>query len=585
MNSFLSKISQLHSILDVILLSHRGDPLFLASPDTQKDYNNRISCWKQILNEFNHPHTLDAIFHSGRCYLVKSEIGYLIISMTSDKDLHRIKQACESTLPKLQAAPLRKKVLLKMLTESHDTVKPYIIKELMPVADSEVAALLISLLQQEADFHEASREQLQLFICQALGHCNSYEAIEPLNSFLASHKADPDAPLNEEIREAVRISIQQLKNNVPKQSLSAPGLPTEKVLKVPAKATSAAPAPAHDEKEIVAADIPMADEITGLARDGKKEEALTLISELIEEYARKKDFTTAEHLHKRMMQIDSMALTRIVKAAEIIEEEKVASIDQNHLKVWKDLTELLTGEEFGALYHKMALKTFPAGEMIATSGNILNTLMFINDGRVQIQATQQDVTIPLKIKGKGEIIGGSSFFEASVWTFNAKSQGAELFLLTQQDLDELTEEYPSLKSKLSHFCTNFETTSALLKRIRKNRRQYERQKITGRLSFAVLDREGEETGIVAKGELLDISRGGVAFSIHSAQKKNAVGLFGRNLRVSINAGMSAGLLVRNGVVRAVKDQDLIGNDYSLHIKFDTTLTSAEMQQAIDASGT
>jgi len=43
--------------------------------------------------------------------------------------------------------------------------------------------------------------------------------------------------------------------------------------------------------------------------------------------------------------------------------------------------------------------------------------------------------------------------------------------------------------------------------------------VPGRIGFVVLDTNGNTIGNEAQGNLIDISTGGVAFSIHSSQKK------------------------------------------------------------------
>lgn len=589
MITFLSKISQLESIQSVILLSGRGAPLYLSDPDRTPTDNVQLALWHEILNELNRPATLEFVYENGRYYLRNTALGYVIIGMDHDRNLPKIRAACDNTLHKLKKPGLRKKILLKMITASDDLLKPNLVKELVPFADNDVADTLINLLQQEQDFNPKVRERLQLYICQALGHCNAYQAIDPLNTFLANHQSMPNAPLNAEIREAVRISINQLQQSKPRPTGSAGQRgrspqsvsPRDSVVK-PNAATTSQPVKRQEAVSAPKVNLAQTPQITALIDTGKKDEAMALIMQLIEESANKKDFKTANHLRSWLIQIDSMALSQIVRAAHIIEEEKMASISKEHLEVWKDLAEILTQEEFASLYHAMELKTIPSGEMIARQGTLMASLFFINSGRVQIQAVSENSPIPLKIKEAGEIVGAGAFFETSVWTVNAKSVGAEIFELSREVLAELTNDHPSLESKLAHFCTSFESTSALLQKIRRNRRQFERKKISGRLSFAVLDRAGNETGIVAKGDLLDISKGGVAFSIHSSRKKNAVSLFGRKLRVSINTGIATGLLVRTGAVQAVRNQDLIGNEYSLHLKFDTNLTGSEMHHAVNA---
>jgi len=576
MNDFLNKISQLSSIRNVIFLSVRGEPLFSSNGSKAE-----IRCWHEIIDELEAPKEADIVFSSGRYYIRKTDIGHVIIGMHDDRDTSKIKRACSQIADKISDVKLRKKILLKMLSSANDVVKPSIIKELVFFADQEVAIALISLLRKEADFSADIRKKLLLFICQTLGYCASKDAVYPLKKLLASHQADGAEALSFEIHEAVGISIEQLERSLTLQPAIAPTAATVESQSATAL-TNDSISPSREKKESVQVpeDIPEAEKINKLLSSGKKDEAISLAMQLLEESATKKRFVVADALRELIIQIDSMALMQIVRAAEIIEEEKLASINPDHLNVWKNLTEILTTEEFSALYHSMVEKHFSIGEFIARQGANLATLFFINSGRVQIQASKQSVDIPLTTKEAGEVIGAGTFFETSVWTVNVKSLGAELFLLSRKNLNTLLSEHPSLESKLAHFCSTFQSSSAILKKTRKDRRQFERKRLLSRLTFALLDERGNETDIVAKGEIIDISRGGVGFSIHSSRKRNAVSFFGRQLKVSIFAGMSSGQLSRDGTVQAVRDMDLIGNEYSLHIKFREQLSTMELQQVL-----
>lgn len=275
-----------------------------------------------------------------------------------------------------------------------------------------------------------------------------------------------------------------------------------------------------------------------------------------------------------------MALTEIIQTAELIEEAKQAAIDIRHLGIWKELTDILSIEEFSSLYHAMALKTYPNGKTIVQQGINARTLLFINSGQLQTQVLSRELLIPLNIYKTGEIVGAETFFEASVWTISAKSLGCEVFLLSRAKLESLKKHHPSLEAKLFDFCSSVQSTSSQLKKSKSNRRQFKRRDVAGRLTFTVLNKSGKKISKEAKGDLLDISMGGVAFSIHSSQKKNAVTLFGRQLRVSISAGITATVIVRTGTVQAVRDMDRIGNEYSLHLEFSERLSNSEVQQIL-----
>ncbi len=229
--------------------------------------------------------------------------------------------------------------------------------------------------------------------------------------------------------------------------------------------------------------------------------------------------------------------------------------------------------------------TYAKGKTIVKQGSKARTLIFINSGQVQIQVINQGRLMPLQVKEAGEIIGTGTFFEASVWTTNLKSLNCELSLLPRKKLEALKKYYPALESKLVTFCSDFQPTSTQLKKSKKNRRQFIRKNVSGRMVFTVLDTRGKEISAEAKGNLIDISPGGMAFSIHSSKKRNAVALFGRQLKISINTGVGSKMLVRQSAVQAVRDIDIVGNEYSLHVEFGKKLNGSEIQQILNLQRT
>jgi CRP-like cAMP-binding protein len=565
MNTFLSKISKLSAVQDVILLSTRGEPLFVSQKSgTEGDRAKSFSHWNEILTALNQPQATEFVFNKGSYYVTRTDIGYVIIGLTDDKILQKIKQACATLLTKLSKPTLRKRVLLNLLSNSNDNLKPNIIKELISYADKEVAAVLIFLLRKENKFASEIRGKLLLLICQVLGHCSSYEAVGELNEFLEKRKTEGNPPDNGFV-EAVKISIEQLKQSKTKEAKR------KKPVREPTNSK---------QKKTPESTLPGERQINELLAQKKTDEVLTFITQLIDKCSQKKQFRAAYKLRDWLIEINPMALTEIIHTAELIEEAKQAAIDTIHLETWKKLTDILSIEEFSSLYHAMTLKTYPRGKTIVQQGTNARTLLFINSGQLQTQVLNRDTLVPLNVKEAGEIVGAETFFEASVWTITAKSLGCEMFLLSRAKLESLKKHHPSLEAKLSDFCSSFQSTSTQLQKNKKNRRLFRRRDLSGRMTFAVLNKSGREISNEAKGNLLDISVGGVAFSIHSSQKKNAVTLFGRQLRVSINTGVASHILIRKGTVQAVRDMDLIGNEYSLHLEFSKQLTNSELQQIL-----
>jgi CRP-like cAMP-binding protein len=569
MHTFLSKISQLDSIHDVILLSPDGELLFARSADASREIGREVVHWNLIIAGLARPLASELVFEAGRYYLHDTALGYVIVGMTTTRNLGKVRTACMSVREKLADSAVRKRVVLKMLADADESVKPRFIKALVSLADGEVASVLTALLRKEAQFTAQHREKLLLSICEALGHCSSHEALEALNEFLAKYAAAQD-PLPVAVETAARISVQQLMLDMPVAKIAAEAEKKEKNFN-----SGSGNASRSDTNDNRLGEQQRIEELLG---SGKQREAISFIMQAIETAAGVKQFDEAERLRDWLIKIDSMSLREIIRAAEIIEEGKRASIDSEHLAIWKDLVDALSPEEFSALYHATTPKNYADGEMVVKQGEFLSSLFFIDSGRVQLYAVSEGREVPLKIVGPGEIIGSVTFFEISVWTVNARSMGAELKVLTREKLQGQKEAYPALHSKLMDYCARFQSANALFSRTRRTRRLFERKKVSGRATIILLDEKGNETGIGAKGDLLDISLGGLSFSLRFSKKKNAAALLGKKIRVNIHSDTSPTSFSCNALVMAVRCHDYVGNDYSLHVEFQKELNRMEMQQ-------
>ena len=482
MNSFLSKIAQLDSIREVILLSLQGEVLFCRQVGLSVMADLEIAHWNAIINDLGRPSTTEFVYSKGHYYLHSTDVGYLIVGMTSEKSLKKIRAACENVQEKLVDPLVRKRVLQKMLSEGDEMTKPHLVNAL---------------------------------------------------------NALTDAPVGRAVKRSAEVA-----------PLAEGGTPEEQ-------------------------------QVQELLGRGQKRQAVALIMQLITSNAKAKCFQKAEQLRDWLMQIDSMALVESIRAAEIIEQEKSASISDEYLLTWKELVNTLSPEEYASLYHAMTQKNYVDGEMVVNQGEFHTTLFFVNSGRVQTRAVSQGREVPLKVFRPGEILGSDTFFDVSVWTVNAVSKGASLSLLTWERLHSQKESCPGLYAKLRDFCTRFTLPSNHFTTSNRTRRHFERKTAVGRVTIVLLDQNGRETGPVAKGELLDISQGGVALSLRFSKKKNAAALFGKKIKVSIHPEAASVTILRAGKVMAVRCHDFIGNDYSLHVEFDSELSSAEIQKVVN----
>jgi len=310
-------------------------------------------------------------------------------------------------------------------------------------------------------------------------------------------------------------------------------------------------------------------------QQNNKEAAIQLLVELIVKNAREKDFDRAEVLRDKLFEVDPMAINEIVKTGEVIEAEKAAAIDKNHLSIWADFYEGLTPEETNALFYSMKMVKQPANHMILKQGEMRARLYFIDKGRLKMFYRQADKAILLKTLGPGDIFGEDTFFfsDGFCTTSVITDSPVKLYVLIKNDLDRLNSKTPGLESKLNEFCSSLETVADLLKDKNLERRIDKRLNLPGKIMVQMLTDSDQPAVKPFRAELLDISVSGLAFLMKTTQKVSAM-LLGRNLNLKLTFDELASDLEINriGSVVAVNREPF--HEYVVHAEFRKNLATS-----------
>jgi len=566
MKAFLDKVSQLASVKEVVLLNPEGELLYLHPVDSGGDISRQIKQWQEIITSLNQPDSVDFMFEHGRYYLTRNAVGNLLIGMGSDEQLKIIKDGCTAVREKLKDNSIRKNVLLRMFSDSRKRLRPAHISMLQLVAGPEVVKALSPILENADRIHSGRGRNLIVAACQVLGHCRTTEALKALRKYLGTYETNA---AHRDGVQAARIAVAQLELD----KLDASPAQTQQLdfpVSAPVSKTTA--------PEFIA-QSPEDQKIKALVEQGSKAEAVALIMQSIRKCSAEKDFSEAERYRQMLIGTDSMALREIISAAEIIEEEKSSSLSDTIIATWDSLIEELSLEEFSALYFASEPENTRAHETIVEQGDFLSNLYFVNSGRVQLYTTKNGREVVYKTVEEGEIFGADCFFDISVWTVSARSLGASLSVLTWERLAALKQDYPAVQNNLLKYCDRFRGDHQFFQKPSTSRRKHERKRLDGRATMEVLDESGSKTGQVARGDLLDISQGGVAFVLRFHKKEYATDLLGRQVDVTIKPEHSANVIQRSGLVKAVRCHDFVGNDYSVHLQFDGTIDATDVSQA------
>jgi CRP-like cAMP-binding protein len=557
---------------------------------------------RSLLENLGTPQNARFVFEQGSCCVFQTAVGFIFVVLKGQSGINEVKTICSAFDEKSVDFTKRKAFLLHILNEVDDYLKLSVLDELFTMADKEVGLGLVNLLKKHNNFEPEVKDKLLLSICRLLGDCSAPETMDSLSEFINEYTSSDT--INREVEQEARVSLQQLefskKQSEEEQPDDKAGSKTKlgsqaaisenntsqaktespRIKNAPSKGLNTTSDSAKTQQK-----TGVEQQIKDLLVKGKKQEAVTIIMKYIEAAARQKMFDKAERLRDTLIKIDSMMLSEIIRAAEIIEEHKAASIDPGDQETWSALAEVLSTDEFTSLYHAMTRRHYSNGEIVVEQGMLRPQLLFINSGQVQLYTHVNGNEVPLKTVGQGEVIGAGTFFEASVWTVSVRSQGAELLVLSRKRMENLNEEHASLESRLIDFTARFVSANVIFRKTKRSRRRYERKNLSGRVAATLLNKDGKETEISFKGDLFDISRGGLSFVVRVSRKKNANMLFGSRIRVGIPVGRASKTrqIFYKGKVVAVRGHHVIGNEYSLHVQFDEQLSHQEIQQVLGQS--
>lgn len=321
------------------------------------------------------------------------------------------------------------------------------------------------------------------------------------------------------------------------------------------------------------------EQIFNLAESGNKDEAKRQLFDLVVSCAKRKDFSNAERLRERIYEIDPMALTEIIQSGDIIEEEKSGAIDQDYLKIWANLLKDLNPDEFNTMYYELEEKNYDAEQVIVSQGMKNDELFLINRGEIRVSYMGGEKELFLKNLSKGEI-AGENFFNASVWTVSLTTiKPTQILVLNRLKLDTLEQRIPGIESKLRDFYSRTSDISSQMKKKGMNRRAHERFRVERKIQLQVTGNKGQILSSF-RGEMTDISQGGLSFVVRISKKENSRLLLGRNIKsiVPVSGAREMNLL---GQVIGVQSYDLIHSDYSVHVKFNEELARHNMQNILE----
>lgn len=300
--------------------------------------------------------------------------------------------------------------------------------------------------------------------------------------------------------------------------------------------------------------------------------------------AKTRDFAVAGLMRDRLLEINPMALAEAIQLGEYIDGQKSSSVSSHHLEIWSELYEEMNSEEFNELYCSLRQENYHKNDIIVQSGETDNTLYFLNSGHISLCCSISGKEVFLKRMQPGDVLGGDQFFSPSVWTVTLKALGPiQVHVLDHSVLKKVSKIYPDIEEKLRNYCEKYSQIPELLKMSGDDRREYPRHVVALQTKNVLLDPYSNKGRREFRGELLDISKKGLAFTIRISTMENARLLLGRHLMTTVLIGDE--LIPRQtGVVVGVRIHDEEMQDFSVHVKLAKKIDDKVFKKLIAVAG-
>ncbi len=286
--------------------------------------------------------------------------------------------------------------------------------------------------------------------------------------------------------------------------------------------------------------------------------------EKIKVAAIKGNFPVAQRLREILLDNYTFALPEIIAAAEIIETQMAAHMDTVHINTWHKLYHPLSKEEQNALFYTTKAAQYDRGKILFSQGKMNARLFFIDGGEVNLVHKKEEELHLVGNVSTGSITGEDVLLDITLPTFSAICRTkVQLRYLDKKNLIECGERFPGLPRWLVDFCLQHSREHGPHHLQKFEKRRFQRLPMQGTAKVWLLTADGMRTTNSFRGEMQDISGGGMNFSIRCTKRKTAQALLTQ--LIELNLGNK--LLDKNIRGQIIRVGFLLHNDYNIHVRF------------------
>lgn len=321
--------------------------------------------------------------------------------------------------------------------------------------------------------------------------------------------------------------------------------------------------------------------IDALVAEGRIEQAVDLLDRAVYGFVERKDYKHAKDCYNKILAVNPLALSEIIRIGDFIERSVYDSIDAEHKTAWAELYKELPREVMVDFYTELEGVLLKPGETLFCQRDINDRLFFIDSGNIGLYYETKFAKTLLTILRPGEFVGVEGFLFNTYCSNTALAEGpVVLRALNLSSSQQWPSSFNGLSGKMNSLIEKQrERVSSIIQKADIQRRRHERytphEHVSVKINFPAFNKNFQT-------ELVNVSFGGAEVLGHID-----AGLFRQLLGSDTELHYVSKKENRAGVFSKSYKAEVVGvvpkynHNYSVHLQFKDLLESSELNTLTD----
>lgn len=321
--------------------------------------------------------------------------------------------------------------------------------------------------------------------------------------------------------------------------------------------------------------------VDALVAEDRIDAAVDILDRAVYGFVERRDYWHAQDCYKKIMDVNPLALSEIIRVGDFIEKSVFEGISRDHMAAWRELYQGLSRDIAVAFYLSLREMVLKQGDIIYKQRDLNKRLFFIDSGSIGLYAEGHLGRTNMVTLRTGQLVGVEGFLFNTYCSGTAQAEGpAILRVLELNDYEQWPDTFMPLVQKIKNIANKQrDHVTEIIKKTAIQRRQYERYSPNNRVYVEMAVPEFNKK---FRSELLNVSFGGAATMgrLDPELFRELLGSLVELDFITKKQDMES-VFNKSFVAEVVGVVPKVNGNYSVHLQFKDILDSKELNTLIN----